>query len=161
MATENAVMAAAVAEGASRIANAASEPHVQGLCRLLVAMGADVRGIGTNVLEVEGVPELRPASHRIGPDHIEVGSLMAIAAMTGGELTIRGVAPDDLRMILMVFRRLGVEAELRGTDLRVTGKQDLVVQDDLPRWTTLPGRAFPAISPRSPSCSRPRRAAPC
>ena len=131
MATENAVMAAAVAEGRTRIANAASEPHVQGLCRLLNAMGARIRGVGTNVLDVEGVAELRPAAHRIGPDHIEIGSFVAIAAMTGGELRIAEVEPDDLRMIRMVFARLGVRIEIEGRTLTVPGKQELVVQDDL------------------------------
>ncbi len=120
MATENAVMAAGVADGATRIANAASEPHVQGLCRYLNAMGAHVRGIGTNVLEIEGVRELRPARHRVGPDHIEIGSFVAIAAMTGGELTVNGVVPDDVRMIRMVFRRLGVETQLDGRRARTS-----------------------------------------
>jgi UDP-N-acetylglucosamine 1-carboxyvinyltransferase len=148
MATENAVMAAAVAEGRTRIANAASEPHVQGLCRLLNAMGAQIRGVGTNVLDVEGVPELRPASHRIGPDHIEIGSFVAIAAMTGGELRIDGVEPDDLRMIRMVFARLGVRVEGQGKALVVPGKQDLVVQDDLdgaiPKVDDAPWPGFPS-----------------
>ncbi len=148
MATENAVMAAAVAEGATRIANAASEPHVQGLCRFLNAMGAHVRGIGTNVLEIEGVPELHGASHRIGPDHIEIGSFVAIAAMTGGELTVNGVVPDDLRMIRLVFQRLGVETRLQGDALTVPAKQELVVQDDLdgaiPKVDDAPWPGFPS-----------------
>jgi len=148
MATENAVMAAAVAEGRTRIANAASEPHVQGLCRLLNAMGARIQGIGTNVLDVEGVAELRPAAHRIGPDHIEIGSFVAIAAMTGGELRITGVEPDDLRMIRMVFARLGVRLEIDGTTLTVPGKQELVVQDDLdgaiPKVDDAPWPGFPS-----------------
>ncbi|MGH7288706.1 MAG: UDP-N-acetylglucosamine 1-carboxyvinyltransferase, partial [Myxococcota bacterium] len=147
MATENAVMAAAVADGPTRIANAASEPHVQGLCRYLNAMGAQIRGVGTNVLEIEGVPELRPASHRVGPDHIEIGSFMAIAAMTGGELRVRGVRRDDLRMILLVFARLGVEARLEGEDLIVPAKQELVIQDDLdgaiPKVDDAPWPGFP------------------
>jgi len=148
MATENAVMAAAVADGRTRIANAASEPHVQGLCRLLCAMGARISGIGSNVLEVEGVPELRPAGHRIGPDHIEIGSFIAIAAMTGGELRIAEVEPDDLRMIRMVFARLGVRIELEGRSLRVPGKQELVIQDDLggaiPKVDDAPWPGFPS-----------------
>ena len=148
MATENAVMAAAVAEGRTRIANAASEPHVQGLCRLLNAMGARIEGIGTNVLDVEGVAELRPATHRIGPDHIEIGSFVAIAAMTGGELRIAGVEPDDLRMIRMVFARLGVRLEIEGRTLTVPGKQELVVQDDLdgaiPKVDDAPWPGFPS-----------------
>ena len=148
MATENAVMAAAVAEGRTRIANAASEPHVQGLCRLLQAMGARIDGVGTNVLDIEGVPELRPARHRIGADHIEIGSFIAIAAMTGGELRIGPVVPDDLRMIRMVFARLGVRAELQGRELFVPGKQDLVVQDDqggaIPKVDDAPWPGFPS-----------------
>jgi UDP-N-acetylglucosamine 1-carboxyvinyltransferase len=141
-------MAAAVAEGRTRIANAASEPHVQGLCRLLRAMGAQISGVGSNVLEVEGVPELRPAGHRIGPDHIEIGSFIAIAAMTGGELCIGEVEPDDLRMIRMVFARLGVRMELEGRSLRVPGKQELVIQDDLggaiPKVDDAPWPGFPS-----------------
>jgi UDP-N-acetylglucosamine 1-carboxyvinyltransferase len=148
MATENAVMAAAVAEGRTRIANAASEPHVQGLCRLLNAMGARIRGIGTNVLDVEGVAELRPAAHRIGPDHIEIGSFVAIAAMTGGELRVSEVEPDDIRMIRLVFARLGVRVEVEGRALVVPGKQELVVQDDLdgaiPKVDDAPWPGFPS-----------------
>ena len=147
MATENAVMAAAVADGPTRIANAASEPHVQGLCHYLNAMGAKIRGVGTNVLEVEGVPELSPASHRVGPDHIEIGSFVAIAAMTGGELRVKGVRRDDLRMILLVFARLGVEARLEGEDLVVPAKQELVIQDDMdgaiPKVDDAPWPGFP------------------
>ncbi len=147
MATENAVMAAAVAEGHTRIANAASEPHIQGLCRFLNAMGARIGGVGTNMLEIDGVPELRPAPHRLGPDHIEIGSFVAIAAMTGGELRVRGVVPDDLRMILMVFSRLGVEARIVGDELHVPPKQELVIQDDLdgaiPKVDDAPWPGFP------------------
>ena len=128
-------------------------------------MGAQIRGIGTNVLEIEGVRELKAASHRIGPDHIELGSFVAIAAMTGGELTVNGVVPDDLRMMRMVFRRLGVETRLANGALFVPAKQELVVQDDLdgaiPKVDDAPWPGFPAISPRSRSCSRRRRAAAC
>jgi UDP-N-acetylglucosamine 1-carboxyvinyltransferase len=148
MATENAVMAAAVADGRTRIANAASEPHVQGLCRMLNAMGARIAGIGSNVLDVEGVPELRPVRHRIGPDHIEIGSFVAIAAMTGGELRIGEVEPDDLRMIRMVFARLGVRVEVEGRSLLVPGKQELLVQDDqggaIPKVDDAPWPGFPS-----------------
>lgn len=148
MATENAVMAAVVAEGRTRIANAASEPHVQGLCRFLRAMGAHIDGIGTNVLEVDGVPELGPADHAIGPDHIEIGSFVAIAAMTGGELRVRGVVADDLRMILMVFARLGVETRFDGGDLVVPAKQELAIRDDLdgaiPKVDDAPWPGFPS-----------------
>ncbi|MEZ6194352.1 MAG: UDP-N-acetylglucosamine 1-carboxyvinyltransferase [Planctomycetota bacterium] len=131
MATENAVMAAAVAEGTTRIANAASEPHVQGVCRLLNAMGAEIRGIGTNLLEVEGRPELLGAEHEIGPDHIEIGSLIGLAAVTGGELVVEPVRADDLRMIGMVFRRLGIHTEIEGQRLLVPGGQELVIASDV------------------------------
>ncbi len=148
MATENAVMAAAVADGVTTIANAACEPHVRGLCQFLVAMGAQIKGIGTNVLEIEGVRELRPARHRIGPDHIELGSFVAISAMTGGELTVNGIVPDDLRMMRMVFRRLGVETRLENGALFVPAKQELVVQDDLdgaiPKVDDAPWPGFPS-----------------
>jgi len=148
MATENAVMAAAVAEGRTCIMNAASEPHVQGLCRLLASMGARISGIGTNCLEVEGTEDLRPARHELSPDHIEIGSFIALAAMTGGELRIQGVVPDHLRMIRMVFRRLGVETRVDGDALLVPGEQDLVVQEDLhgavPKVDDAPWPGFPA-----------------
>lgn len=148
MATENAVMAAVVAEGRTRIMNAASEPHVQGLCRMLNGMGAEVRGIGTNCLEIEGKPDLKGTRHRLSPDHIELGSFMALAAMTGGALRIKDIVPDDLRMICMVFRRLGVESRFEGTDLIVPGAQDLAVQEDLhgaiPKVDDAPWPGFPA-----------------
>ncbi len=147
MATENALMAAAVANGRTRIANAACEPHVQGLCRYLNSAGAQIRGVGSNMLEIDGVPELRATEHRIGRDHIEIGSFVAMAAMTGGELLIEEVEPDDLRMILMVFARLGVETRLDGHKLLVPGKQELVIQDDLdgaiPKVDDAPWPGFP------------------
>jgi UDP-N-acetylglucosamine 1-carboxyvinyltransferase len=115
---------------------------------MLVTMGARISGIGSNMLEIEGVPELRPARHRIGADHIEIGSLIAIAAMTGGKLTIREVEPDDLRMLRMVFARLGVETRLEGSELEVPGKQELVIQDDLdgaiPKVDDAPWPGFPS-----------------
>ena len=140
-----------MAEGRTRIANAACEPHVRGLCRYLEAMGAMIRGVGTNMLEVEGVPELRGVTHRLLPDHIEIGSFVAIAAMTGGELRVEGVVADDLRMILMVFSRLGVETQLEDKDgvtvLRVPAKQELVIQDDydgaIPKVDDAPWPGFP------------------
>ena len=147
MATENALMAAACARGTTRIANAASEPHVQGLCRYLMAAGAHIEGTGSNMLEVRGVPELAPTAHELGPDHIEVGSIVAMAAMTGGELRVTGTAPEDLRMILMVFKRLGVETRMEGATLLVPGAQTLNIQDDLdgalPKVDTAPWPGFP------------------
>ena len=105
MATENALMAAVLTPGETRIGNAASEPHVVDLARLLVKMGADIRGIGSNVMLVSGADALGGAHHDIGPDHIEIGSFMAAAGMTGGELRIRDTEPEDLRMIRLVFGR--------------------------------------------------------
>src|SRR6059036_2596416 len=129
--TETAVMAAAMADGRTRLLNAASEPHVQGLCHALNAMGARITGIGSNVLEIDGVGELHPARHRVGRDHIEIGSFVAVAAMTGGELRVRDVAPDHLRMIRMVFARLGVETLIEGTALRVPAAQKRAIVADV------------------------------
>src|SRR5204862_100961 len=95
--TETAVMAAAMANGTTRLLNAASEPHVQGLCHALNEMGARITGIGSNVLEIQGASHLRPARHRVGPDHIEVGSFVAVAAMTGREALLRAGAPGPGR----------------------------------------------------------------
>lgn len=148
MATENALMAAAAAEGTTRIANAASEPHVQGLCRMLVSMGANIGGIGTNLLEVRGTPSLRGCHHVVGPDHIEIGSLMGLAAVTGGSLEIGPVNPDDLRMVRMVFNRLGVESNFEGDRLHVPGSQQLNIRTDLhdaiPKLDDAPWPGFPA-----------------
>jgi UDP-N-acetylglucosamine 1-carboxyvinyltransferase len=147
-ATENVVMAAALAEGTTHILNAASEPHVQGLCRFLNAMGARISGIGTNRLHVEGVEELRPTTHRLSADHIEIGSFVALAAMTGGELRIRDAVVDDLRMIRLVYRRLGVETRLEGGELLVPGGQRLSVVSDIggaiPKVDDAPWPGFPA-----------------
>jgi UDP-N-acetylglucosamine 1-carboxyvinyltransferase len=147
-ATENTVMAAVLAEGTTVILNAASEPHVQGLCRFLNALGARIGGIGTNQLRIEGVGELGPGRHRLGPDHIEIGSFVALAAMTGGELRIRDVVPDDLRMIRLAYRRLGVETALDGTTLVVPGPQELRVAADadgaIPKVDDAPWPGFPA-----------------
>jgi UDP-N-acetylglucosamine 1-carboxyvinyltransferase len=131
MGTENALMAAALTEGPTTIANAASEPHVQDLARLLTKMGAQVDGIGSNVMTVHGRDKLGGADHRICPDHIEVGSFMALAAATGGELRIRDTEPDDLYMIRRQFRRLGLQTMIEGRDVLVPPEQRLAVRDDL------------------------------
>jgi UDP-N-acetylglucosamine 1-carboxyvinyltransferase len=147
MATENAVMAASVAEGTTVILNAACEPHVQGLCRMLSSMGARIRGAGTNRIEIEGVPELGGCDHQIGPDHIEIGSLAAMAAMTRGELTIAPIVPDDLKMIRLVFERLGVVLELGHDTLHVAADQRLEIEDDadgaIPTLSDAPWPGFP------------------
>jgi UDP-N-acetylglucosamine 1-carboxyvinyltransferase len=111
-------------------------------------MGARITGIGSNVLEIEGVASLHPARHRVGPDHIEVGSFVAVAAMTGGELRVRDVAPDHLRMIRLVFVRLGVETVIEGTTLRVPAAQKRVIVADvdgaIPKVDDAPWPGFPA-----------------
>ena len=131
MATENALLAAARTPGLTVIGNAACEPHVQDLARMLVSMGAGIVGIGSNVLTVNGAAELHGCDHTIGPDHIEIGSFMALAGATGGELRIRDTIPGDLRMIRLVFERLGLRSELDGNDVIVPGGQELRMSRDL------------------------------
>src|SRR3954453_8994844 len=130
MATENALMPAALTPGSTVIHNAASEPHVQDLARLLPQMGARIEGIESNVLIVHGADRLGGADYEIGHDYIEVGSFIALAAVTGGELRIREVAPDDLRMTRMAFDRLGCRIEFDGDDVVVPPDQKLRVRDD-------------------------------
>jgi UDP-N-acetylglucosamine 1-carboxyvinyltransferase len=148
MATENALMAAALTPGTTLLGNAACEPHVQDLARMLVKMGADIQGIGSNLLTVNGAAELGGCAHDLAPDHIEIGSFMALAGVTGGELRIAGVVPDDLRMIRLVFGRLGLETALDGDDVVVPGGQKLVVQNDVGDFQLKvqdgPWPAFPA-----------------
>ncbi len=148
MATENAVMAASLTTGETMISNAACEPHVQDLCRFLVSLGATIDGVGSNVLHISGVERLRGGSYSIGPEHVEVGSFIGMAAVTGGDLTIDGIVPDDLWPVLPVLRRLGVEVELGDDWVRVPANQELVVVDDLggaiPKVEDGPWPAFPA-----------------
>jgi UDP-N-acetylglucosamine 1-carboxyvinyltransferase len=131
MGTENAVMAASLTAGRTMISNAASEPHVQDLCRFLVSLGAKIEGVGSNVLHVTGVERLFGGTHSIGPEHIEVGSFIGMAAVTDGDITIEGIAADDLWPVLPVLRRLGVEVELGDDWVRVPPGQELQIQDDL------------------------------
>jgi UDP-N-acetylglucosamine 1-carboxyvinyltransferase len=148
MATENALMAAALTNGPTVIRNAASEPHVQDLARMLVAMGATIDGIGSNVMTVHGMNRLRGCTHTIAPDHVEIASFMALAGVTGGELLVRDTIPEDLRMIRLVFDRLGLHTELRGADVLVPGGQRLVIRNDagdyMPKVESGPWPAFPA-----------------
>jgi UDP-N-acetylglucosamine 1-carboxyvinyltransferase len=129
--TENAVMAAVLAEGETTIQNAAYEPHVQDLCRFLVSLGADIDGIGANVLHIRGVEALGGGSHRICPEHIEVASFIGLAAVTGSDITIEDAAPGDLAAVLPAFERLGVQVEQADGAIRVPAGQELVIQDDL------------------------------
>jgi UDP-N-acetylglucosamine 1-carboxyvinyltransferase len=148
MGTENALMAAALTPGPTTIANAACEPHVQDLARLLAKMGAEVDGIGSNVMTVHGRDRLGGAEHTVSPDHIEVGSFMALAAATGGELRIRDAEPADLIMVRRQFRRLGLESTVEGADVIVPPGQDLRIRTDLgdaiPKIEDGPWPAFPA-----------------
>jgi UDP-N-acetylglucosamine 1-carboxyvinyltransferase len=148
MGTENALMAAALTAGSTTIGNAACEPHVQDLARLLTSMGAQVDGIGSNVMTVNGRDRLSGAEHTISPDHIEVGSFMALAAATGGELRIRGAEPADLLMVRRQFRRLGLESKVEGSDVLVPPEQRLRIKADvgdaIPKIEDGPWPAFPA-----------------
>src|SRR5881394_4545912 len=130
MATENIVMAASLTPGETVIGNAACEPHIQDLCRFLVSLGAEIEGIESNVLRVRGVESLRGGEWRVGPEHIEVGSFMGLAAVTGGDVTIENVESKDVAPILPTFERLGVHVEVDGATLRVPPGQELEVRDD-------------------------------
>src|SRR5436190_9435139 len=146
--TENALMAAVRAPGTTVLRNAASEPHVQDLARFLVALGASIDGIGSNTFTIEGGRPLRAAPHTIGPDHIEIGSFIGLAAVTGGAITIDGVRGDDLRSTLLAFERLGVRPRLDGAKLIVDAGQERRIRPDLgghvPKLEDGPWPAFPA-----------------
>ncbi len=117
--TANIVMAAVLAEGVTTIYNAACEPYIQQLCKMLVSMGAKISGIGSNLLTITGVSSLKGCSHRILPDMIEVGSFIGLAAMTGSDLTIKNAGIDNLGIIPASFQRLGIRLERNGDDLLV------------------------------------------
>ncbi|HYZ30050.1 MAG TPA: UDP-N-acetylglucosamine 1-carboxyvinyltransferase, partial [Thermoleophilaceae bacterium] len=148
MASENALMAAALTPGSTVIHNAASEPHVQDVCRLLLQMGARIEGIGSNQLIVHGSEQLGGADFAIGPDHIEIGSFIALAAATRGEIRIKDCVRDDLRATELGFARLGVSLEYDGSDVIVPADQELRVRDDDGRHISKiedgPWPAFPA-----------------
>lgn len=145
--TENAVMAAVLAEGRTTLRNAASEPHVQDLCRMLVSMGARIEGIGSNVLTIDGVKELGGTEFAIGADYMEIGSLIGLAAVTRGELAIEGVNPDDLPPLKVGFGRLGISWRVEGDTLVVPSNQTMRVQEDLggqiPKIDDAPWPGFP------------------
>ncbi len=148
MGTENAIMAAVLADGETVLGNAACEPHIQDLCRFLVSLGAQITGIGSNVLHITGTRELGGAEYRIGPDHIEVASFVGLAAATGGEVEVTDVEPDDLISIVPAFRRLGLEMEVSDSSVRVAAGQRLLIEDDLggqiPKIDSGVWPAFPA-----------------
>ena len=148
MGTENALLAAALTRGEVVIRNAACEPHVQNLARMLVSMGARIDGIGSNVMHVHGAPSLHGTTHRICADHIEVGSFIALAAATGGELRIKDTEKEDLRMTRLAFARLGVEVHFEGSEAVVPANQEMIVKNDagemMPKIEDGPWPAFPA-----------------
>jgi UDP-N-acetylglucosamine 1-carboxyvinyltransferase len=148
MAKENTIMAAVLAEGETLIGNAACEPHVQDLCRFLRSLGARIEGIGSNLLRIEGVAGLRGGEWRIAPEHIEVGSFIGLAAVTGGDLTIEEVQLHDLVSILPAFARLGVHVGQRDCSIRVPPGQRLIVRNDIgdqiPKIEDGPWPSFPA-----------------
>ena len=128
--TENTIMAAVTAEGLTTIYNAACEPHVQGICACLNAMGAKISGIGSNTLLIEGVPRLHGGDYTIQPDHIEVGSFIGLAVMTRGELLIRQAGVQHLHIIRMMFDKLGVTTHIQGEDLWVPKEQKRQIRSD-------------------------------
>src|SRR5436190_11073302 len=146
--TENALMAAVLAKGRTTLRNAACEPHVQDLARALVAMGAQIEGIGSNVYSVDGGHPLSGAHYAIGPDHIEIGSFIGLAAVTNGEITIDPVRAEDLRSTLLGFERLGIRPRVDGQRLTVDADQERRIRPDLgghvPKLEDGPWPAFPA-----------------
>jgi UDP-N-acetylglucosamine 1-carboxyvinyltransferase len=146
--TENALMAAVAASGRTVIRNAAAEPHVQDLARMLVSMGAQIEGIGSNAYVIEGGRTLSGTSYTVGPDHIEIGSFIGLAAVTNSELTIDQVRPEDLRSTLMGFERLGIVPRIKGSQLVVDANQERRIRTDLgghiPKLEDGPWPAFPA-----------------
>ena len=146
-ATENAVMAAALAEGRTTITNAASEPHVQDLCKMLIAMGAKISGVGSNILIIDGVKKLHGCDFAIGPDYMEIGSFIGLAAATRGSVTIENINPPDMRPLRIAFGKLGIRWNINGNSLEVAANQDMKVNPDLggmiPKIDDSPWPGFP------------------
>ena len=129
--TANILMAAALAEGTTTIYNAACEPYLQQLSKMLIRMGAKIEGVGSNLLTITGVKELKGTEHRILPDMIEIGSFIALAAMTQSEIAIKDVAYDELGIIPETFRKLGINLEHRGDDIYVPSQESYVIDSFL------------------------------
>jgi UDP-N-acetylglucosamine 1-carboxyvinyltransferase len=146
-ATENAIMAASLAKGTTVLRNAACEPHVCNLARMINSMGGNISGIGTNTLTIEGVDTLGGCEHTIESDYLEIGSFIGLAAVTKSPLTINRVNPESLRMIRLVFDRLGVRTEIEGDKLFVPEDQTLAIKPDyhghVPKIDDAPWPAFP------------------
>ncbi len=147
-ATENAIMAACLAKGQTIIRNAASEPHVQQLCRFINTMGGQITGIGSNILTIDGVEELKGGEHQIAADYLEVGSFIGLAAVTNSEITIKDAGIDYLRMVLNVFERLGIHCIKQGNDLLVPKNQSRKIVSDyhgaITKIDDAPWPGFPA-----------------
>ena len=145
--TENAVMAAVLAEGQTILMNAASEPHVQDLCNLLNQMGAKIDGIGSNILKITGVPKLHGTDFTIGMDFMEVGSLIGLAAVTRSEMEILNCQPENMNMARLTFGKLGIRWETDGKSIFIPGHQELKVQSDIggmiPKIDDAPWPGFP------------------
>ena len=146
-ATENALMAAVCADGVTIINNAASEPHVQDLCKMLIGMGAQIAGVGSNVLKIFGVPELHGTDYTIGPDFMEIGSFIGLAAATRGSIKITGVRENDMRPLKIAFNKLGIRWNIEGSTLKVPLTQEMKVNKDLggaiPKIDDAPWPSFP------------------
>lgn len=127
--TANIIMAAVLAEGKTQIYNAACEPYIQQLCKMLIKMGAKIEGIGSNFLTIYGVSELNGAEHTVLPDMIEIGSIIGLAAMTKSEITIKEVSWENLGNIPDTFRRLGIQIERRGEDLYIPSQEHYKIQN--------------------------------
>lgn len=127
--TANIIMAAVLAEGKTQIYNAACEPYIQQLCKMLIKMGAKIEGIGSNFLTIYGVSELNGAEHTVLPDMIEIGSIIGLAAMTKSEITIKEVSWENLGNIPDTFRRLGIQIEKRGEDLYIPSQEHYKIQN--------------------------------
>lgn len=147
-ATENALMAAVLAKGKTILRNAACEPHIVGLANMLNSMGAKISGIGSNVLEIEGVPELHGTTHTIGPDLLEVGSFIALAAVTHSEITLKNTNPDELYVIENTYNKLGIHFEIKqGQQIYIPAEQSLFIKPDfagdIPKIDDSPWPGFP------------------
>ncbi len=146
-ATENALMAAVLAEGHTEITNAASEPHIQDLCRMLNLMGAKISGIGSNILLIDGVKKLNGCEFEIGPDFMEIGSFIGLAVATRGSITITDINPKDMRPLKIAFSKLGIQWDIEGTTLTVSENQSMKVNTDLggmiPKIDDSPWPGFP------------------
>ena len=146
--TANIILAAVLAEGTTTIYNAACEPYIQQLCKMLISMGAKIQGVGSNLLTIEGVEKLGGTTHRLLPDMIEVGSFIGMAAMTGSDITLNSVSVKDLGVMPDAFRKLGIELEITGDDIRINQKEiydiDTFIDGSIMTFSDAP---WPGLSP--------------